>query len=65
MSNIKPKLNMELLQVINATTFYAVNWCFLLIMINAVYKIRKMKDRLDIRMEMTWAVGLWSLFDFM
>ena len=49
---------------INSTTFYAVNWLFLLVNIHAIYKIRKMKDRLDIRLEMTWAVALWSFFDF-
>ena len=32
-------------------------------MINAVYKIRKMKDRLDIRLEMSWAVCTWAIFD--
>ena len=59
------ELNLKLLTVINATTFYAVNWLFLLCNIVAIYRIRKMKDRLDIRKEMTWAVGLWSIFDFL
>ena len=56
---------MSALLVINSTTFYAVNWFFLMCNIVAIYRIRKMKDRLDIRKEMTWAVALWSLFDFL
>ena len=42
-----------------------MNWFFLLWNIVAIYKIRKMRDRLDIRKEMTWAVVLWSVFDFL
>lgn len=55
---------MNLLVGINQASFYAVNWSFLLVNIHAIYKVRKMKDRLDIRMELTWAVALWSFFDF-
>lgn len=64
MSNFGSDANMTALSVINATTFYSVNWFFLMFNIVAIYRIRKMKDRLDIRLEMTWAVALWSMFDF-
>jgi len=50
---------------INVSSFYSINWLFLLINILAIFRIRKMKDRLDIRREMIWAVGLWSSFDFL
>jgi len=45
-------------------TFYGLNWSFLFFNICAVWKIRRMNDRLDIRREMTWAVAVWSFFDF-
>ena len=64
MSNVSSDANMTALSVINATTFYSVNWFFLMCNIVAIYRIRKMKDRLDIRLEMTWVVALWSMFDF-
>lgn len=54
----------EALKAINSVMFFGVNWCFLFFNIWAVFKIRKMKDRLDIRREMTWAVAVWSFFDF-
>ena len=50
---------------INVTSFYLVNWCFLLINIIAIFRIRKMKDKLEIRRELMWAVGIWSGFDFL
>ena len=50
--------------ILNTTSFYAINWIFLFINILAIYQIRKMKDKLDIRRELTWAVGIWSFFDF-
>jgi len=55
---------MNLLVGINQASFYFVNWSFLLVNIHAIYRVRKMKDRLDIRKELTWAVALWSFFDF-
>ena len=55
----------DLLIGINVTSFYLVNWAFLLINILAIFKIRKMKDKLDIRRELVWAVGIWSAFDFL
>ena len=55
---------MDALVGINSSAFYLINWCFLVANISAVYRIRKMKDRLDIRKEMTWVVALWSFFDF-
>ena len=64
MSNVGVNGSKLALEVINTFVFYTVNWCFLLVNIIAIYKIRKMKDRLDIRKEMTWAVALWSTFDF-
>lgn len=64
MSNLSSQANLKALLAINSTTFYAVNWFFLMVNIVAIYRIRKMKDRLDIRLEMTWVVTLWSLFDF-
>lgn len=50
---------------INTTSFYMINWFFLMLNICAIYSIRKMKDRLDIRLEMTWVVALWSFFDLL
>ena len=64
LSNMETYKSKNVLKAINTVSFYTVNWCFLLVNIIAIYKIRKMKDRLDIRREMTWAVALWSLFDF-
>ena len=63
MGNIDDELSLDILTVSNTLTFYAVNWSFLLVNIIAIYRIRKMRDRLDIRLEMTWAVGIWSGFD--
>ena len=64
MSNMSTEANMTALTILNSSTFYSVNWLFLMCNIVAIYRIRKMKDRLDIRLEMTWVVGLWSFFDF-
>lgn len=65
MSNISEvNRQAEALKAINSVMFFGVNWCFLFLNIWAVFKIRKMKDRLEIRKEMTWAVALWSFFDF-
>ena len=50
---------------INVTSFYFVNWIFLLLNILAINGIRKMKDKLEIRRELMWAVGIWSGFDFL
>ena len=64
MSNMSSDANMTVLTILNSSTFYSVNWLFLMVNIMAIYRIRKMKDRLDIRLEMTWVVFLWSFFDF-
>ena len=64
MSNTGVKRAWNVLVGINSTTFFLLNWIFLLVIIVAIYKIRKMNDRLEIRKEMTWCVALWSLFDF-
>ena len=53
----------NLLVAINTTSFYAVNWIFLYVNIHAIYRIRKMTDKLDIRLELTWMVAIWSFFD--
>ena len=49
---------------INVTSFYTVNWIFLFINIHAIFSIRKMNDKLDIRRELNWVVTIWSFFDF-
>ena len=49
---------------INVTMFYLVNWLFLFINIRAIFRIRKMNDKLFIRQELSWVVGIWSFFDF-
>ena len=59
------RLAINILIGINVTSFYLVNWMFLLINIYAIFRIRKMKDKLDIRRELMWAVGIWSSFDFL
>ena len=64
LSNTKHKRAWNVLVGINSTTFFLLNWFFLLVIILAIYKIRKMNDRLEIRKEMTWCVAMWSLFDF-
>ncbi len=64
LSNLSTRVSMNLLVSLNQASFYAVNWSFLIVNIVAIFKIRKMRDRLDIRKELTWAVALWSFFDF-
>lgn len=55
----------DTLIAINSFSFYSLNWVFILINVIAIYRIRKMRDRLDIRLEMTLAVAIWSVFDFL
>ena len=55
----------DALKIINTSTFFLVNWVFLFFNIWAVFKIRKMNDRLDIRKEMFLVVTCWSFFDFL
>ena len=52
-----------LLNGLSSVSFYVINWIFLFIVIQAVYRIRHMKDRLDIRTEMIYVVVLWFAFD--
>ena len=51
-----------ILQVLNVTMFFGINWIFLLMIVRSVYHVRHIKDRLEIRKEMTYIIVLWSLF---
>ena len=64
LTNTSTSNNLKALLILNTMTFYGLNWLFLFFNICAVYKIRRMNDKLDIRREMTWAVATWSFFDF-
>ena len=52
-----------MMNIISGASFFIINWVFLYINIKAVYSIRHMKDRLNIRLEMTYIVLFWFLFD--
>ena len=60
----RAQLAIDMLIGINVTSFYTVNWIFLFINIQAIFRIRKMNDKLDIRRELNWVVSIWSFFDF-
>ena len=51
-----------ILQIINVTMFFGINWVFLLMIVRSVYHVRHIKDRLEIRKEMTYIVVIWSIF---
>ena len=51
-----------ILQVINVAMFFGLNWVFLFMIIRGVYHVRHIKDRLEIRKEMTYIVVFWSIF---
>lgn len=55
--------NFYAINILSSFSFYLVNWLFLFLNIQAVFRIRHMKDRLGIKREMTLIVGLWSFFD--
>lgn len=42
--------------------FYLLNWVFLFALIWNVYKVRHIRDRLDIRKEMTTIIIVWAVF---
>ena len=50
------------LYAINIFMFYGLNWLFLISMIIGVYNVRHIKDRLEVRKEMTLIVCAWSFF---
>lgn len=56
------KNNYEVLTVINTLIFFGLNWWFLLKNILSVYHVRHIRDRLEIRKEMTYIVVMWSIF---
>ena len=49
-----------ILKVINVIMFFGLNWLFLLMIILSVYHVRHIRDRLEIRREMTLIVVFWS-----
>ena len=49
-----------ILKVINVIMFFGLNWMFLLMIILSVYHVRHIRDRLEIRREMTLIVIFWS-----
>ena len=51
-----------ILQVVNVSMFFGINWVFLLMIVRSVFNVRHIKDRLEIRKEMTYIVVLWSIF---
>lgn len=55
-------VDLVILQVLNVTMFFGINWVFLLMIVRSVYHVRHIKDRLEIRKEMTYIVVLWSVF---
>ena len=63
LKNLPDNVVFGLLNGLSSVSFYVINWIFLFIVIRAVYRIRHMKDRLDIRIEMTYVVILWFAFD--
>ena len=54
--------NLIILQVVNVSMFFGINWVFLLMIVRSVFHVRHIKDRLEIRKEMTYIVVLWSIF---
>jgi len=50
------------LKIVNVLIFFGVNWLFLLLIIRNVYHVRHIRDRLEIRLEMTLIVVAWSFF---
>lgn len=53
------------LRVVNIGIFFGLNWVFLLMIIMSVFHVRHIKDRLDIRKEMTLMVVTWALFSML
>ena len=62
-AHMKDQSFYELVSSLSSVSFYALNWIFLFIIIRAVFQIRHMKDRLEIRLEMFFVVILWLIFD--
>jgi len=54
--------NYTVLTVINVVIFFGLNWVFLLMNILNVYHVRHIRDRLEIRKEMTYIVLMWLIF---
>lgn len=48
--------------IINTIVFYAVNWIFLMLIVIKLYKIRHIKDKLDVRNEMAYTIAVWTFF---
>ena len=42
-----------------------VNFAFLALILVAVWRIRHIKDRLDVKIEMTYIVAIWSIFSLL
>ena len=53
--------NYFVLNTLNIGTFFLVNFFFLYLNIMQTWKIRHIKDRLDIKTEMTYIVGIWTV----
>ena len=63
--NGNPQYNYFILNTINIVSFFVVNFAFLFLMLNSVWKIRHIRDRLDIKQEMTYIVGFWSFYSLL
>jgi hypothetical protein len=61
-SGLIPIKNFTLL-VINTLVFYTVNWVFLLLLCLMLHRIRHIKDKLQIREEMGYQIGVLTFFD--
>ena len=62
MDAFDPDVDLIVLRVINVTMFFGLNWVFLFMNILNVYHVRHIRDRLEIRKEMTYIVVFWSFF---
>jgi len=45
--------------------FYFINWLFLMVIIIYIYKIRNIKDDMEIKSELVWICILWCFFCFL
>jgi hypothetical protein len=50
------------LLLLNTIIFYLLNWVFLLAIYFMLYRIRHIKDKLQVKQEMTYTVGVWTVF---
>ena len=48
----------------NKYSFVILNWLELIILVFMIYKIRNVKDELNIKSELIWIMAFWILFSF-